>query len=64
MLSVPNRTTWENFFKELIVKDCDVHIYDYNNNLLLDKTHITNFSITNRNSFVAEEPPSDRKSVV
>lgn len=58
MLSVPNRTTWENFFKELIIKDCDVHIYDYSNNLLLDKTHITNFSITNRNSFVAEEPPS------
>ena len=64
MLSVANRTTWENIFNSTDdLYDCNVKIYDKDDNLLLDKVHIASFSIVSRNSFVCDQIPTDECQV-
>ena len=57
MISVPDRTTWQNFFKQTLVKDCDLKIYDSNNNLLLTKENISKFTLKHRNAYVLYQVP-------
>lgn len=60
MISVPNRTNWENYFKDIVIKNCDVRIYGYisgSYQVILDKNNITSFNYSSRNCYVCEEAP-------
>lgn len=60
MLAVPNRTTWENYFKQAVISNCNVSLYVGDNATIFGtKDNIVNFKITSRNSYVCEELPSD-----
>lgn len=60
MLSVPNRATWEDYFAQTVIKNCDVFIYDMTNINMLDGSHLSSFSYTGHNSFACTETPSER----
>lgn len=60
MIPVTNRTNWESYFKQLVIRNCDLKIYDNNyptKNLLINKTNIQSFSLSHVNSFVCENLP-------
>ena len=60
MLTVSNRTDWESVFESVDpLVNCNVKIYDKNDNLLLDKDHISSYSLLSRNSFVCDNIPTD-----
>ena len=59
MLSVANLNTWNDYFKQTAIKNCDVHIYGVNGALILDKSQIESFSLTMRNCYVCKEIPND-----
>lgn len=59
MLSVANLNTWNNYFKQTAIKNCDVHIYNSAGTLLLDKGQMESFNLTMRNCYVCKEIPSD-----
>lgn len=65
MLSVNNRTTWENFFKQLVIKNCDIEI-DIGgwHSHYLTKNNIISFELSRRNSFVPVDIPNDDCRVV
>ena len=58
MLSVPNRTNWEDFFSQSFISNCSVKIYDLSDNLLIDKENIEDFSLKLRNRYVCDVIPS------
>lgn len=63
MLGVSNRTTWENYFKQPTIYNCDVKVYDENNNLLCDKKNIISFRFKARNDYVGSSLPTKDCSI-
>ena len=65
MLSVSNTTTWENYFKQLQIKNCNVIVYDtLTGTKIIDKVNMSSFTCKSRNCYVPEKAPQDVVTIV
>lgn len=69
MLQVPNRTTWENYFKQSTLTNCGVELYVYATSgqagwkKFADEQVVYSFSLKRVNCYVCETLPSDTLEV-
>ena len=61
MLQVPNRTTWNNYYKQSTLYNCDIKVSTFNT-LIVDSKNIVDFSYVARNSYVCFDLPNEEVS--